>query len=684
MRTYLHIPLSVIGATALVASSLVWVSAQQRPAPPAPIDADDIGGVVTSAKGPEAGVWVIAETTELPTKFARIVVTDDRGRYVVPDLPRASYQVFVRGYGLLDSTRQTAKPGQQLNLTALVAPDARAAAQVYPAAWWLSMVPLPDDREAQKKFTMDMKECYDCHQVGNKATREMSPAMSAGTSSLLEAWERRTKVGPSGPQMGTTFMAIGDHRKAFADWTDRIARGEAPKAAPPRPAGVERNIVITEWDWGTPTDGRSDNAASDTRNARVNANGPIYGASEMTDTLSILDPAEHTSTVVKIVPGAPNMVSAFNASPTPSPTWGPDVWKRSADPRSIAIDGQARVWLAVRSREAQKQPAFCGEGSSNTFARYYPLRQSGRQVALFDPKTKQFSFFDTCFSADHNMISPDNKIYFGQTGAIGWVDITAWDKTHDAEASQGWCPAVLDTNGDGQISEWTEPNAPVDPAKDHRINFGCYSIAVNPKDGSLWCSGIGRGDKRLMRMEKGSNPPQILPIRVLRASIRRVDRRERLGRPRNRHQRRRLAELARERTLLGVRSHEVQVNARPERDGAELPGRLDVLSQERSDLHQQRLPRERELPHAHGRARRARPRQGRADVRVGEHRRDRSAEPEDEAVRHAARAVSDGILPAIRERTHRQPERWLERQGTLGRLRELRGVAHRGRARNVT
>ena len=41
-------------------------------------------------KGPEAGVWVIAETTDLPTKFARIVVTDDRGRYVIPDLPKAT------------------------------------------------------------------------------------------------------------------------------------------------------------------------------------------------------------------------------------------------------------------------------------------------------------------------------------------------------------------------------------------------------------------------------------------------------------------------------------------------------------------------------------------------------------------------------------------------------------------
>ncbi|MBI4460256.1 MAG: carboxypeptidase regulatory-like domain-containing protein, partial [Acidobacteria bacterium] len=63
------------------------------------IDADDIGGVVSSAKGPEAGVWVIAETMDLPTKFVRVVVTDDQGRYLVPDLPKANYSVWVRGYG---------------------------------------------------------------------------------------------------------------------------------------------------------------------------------------------------------------------------------------------------------------------------------------------------------------------------------------------------------------------------------------------------------------------------------------------------------------------------------------------------------------------------------------------------------------------------------------------------------
>jgi hypothetical protein len=154
--------------------------------------AQPISGVVTSSKGPEAGVWVIAETEDLPTKFARIVVTDDQGRYLVPDLPSANYQVFVRGYGLLDSPRQAAKPGQQLNVRVGIAPDARSAAQVYPAAWWLSMLTLPDDKGFQRKFPMDMKDCFDCHQVGTKTTREIGPNSAPGAASTLEAWDRRT------------------------------------------------------------------------------------------------------------------------------------------------------------------------------------------------------------------------------------------------------------------------------------------------------------------------------------------------------------------------------------------------------------------------------------------------------------------------------------------------------------
>src|SRR5438045_5823671 len=99
------------------------------------IDNDDIGGVVTGPKGPEAGVWVIAETRDLPVRFIKIVVTDDQGRYVVPDLPKANYDVWVRGYGLVDSPKVKSEPGKQLNLTAVPAPDEKADAPSYPATY---------------------------------------------------------------------------------------------------------------------------------------------------------------------------------------------------------------------------------------------------------------------------------------------------------------------------------------------------------------------------------------------------------------------------------------------------------------------------------------------------------------------------------------------------------------------
>ena len=87
------------------------------------IDRDDIGGVVKGRNGPEAGVWVIAETKDLGTRYIKAVVTDDQGRYVLPDLPSANYDIWVRGYGLVDSPRLRSGPGRTVNLTAVPAPD---------------------------------------------------------------------------------------------------------------------------------------------------------------------------------------------------------------------------------------------------------------------------------------------------------------------------------------------------------------------------------------------------------------------------------------------------------------------------------------------------------------------------------------------------------------------------------
>src|SRR3954470_11150756 len=87
-----------------------------------------IGGVVSGPNGPEAGVWVIAETTDLPTKYAKIVVTDDNGRYVIPQLPKATYSVWSRGYGLKDSVKTQAAPGKTVKIETAAA-SAREAAE---------------------------------------------------------------------------------------------------------------------------------------------------------------------------------------------------------------------------------------------------------------------------------------------------------------------------------------------------------------------------------------------------------------------------------------------------------------------------------------------------------------------------------------------------------------------------
>src|SRR4051812_35615726 len=113
-------------AIAGLAVFLTATRAQQPAGIAVAVDNDDIGGVVTGPKGPEAGVWVIADTADLPTRFTKIVVTDDRGRYLIPDLPKANYSVWVRGYGLVDSPKVSAAPGKVMNLTAVVAPNPRA------------------------------------------------------------------------------------------------------------------------------------------------------------------------------------------------------------------------------------------------------------------------------------------------------------------------------------------------------------------------------------------------------------------------------------------------------------------------------------------------------------------------------------------------------------------------------
>src|SRR5271155_2329224 len=141
----LYSSVAAIALAVLVVAAPARVQAQQTA--PVDIGATDLGGVVTGPNGPEAGVWVIAETADLPTKMVKIVVTDELGRYVMPDLPKANYTVWVRGYGLVDSPKVQATPGKVLNLKAVVAPSPAAAAEYYPAMYWYSLLKIPERSE---------------------------------------------------------------------------------------------------------------------------------------------------------------------------------------------------------------------------------------------------------------------------------------------------------------------------------------------------------------------------------------------------------------------------------------------------------------------------------------------------------------------------------------------------------
>src|SRR3984893_11170815 len=187
-------PLGLISVGVILAASLGGLSAQPR-GETVSIGSLDIGGVVTSTKGPEDGVWVIAETTDLPTKFVKIVVTDDGGRYVLPQLPKANYKLWVRGYGLVDSQPIQVTPGKILNLKAVVAPSPRAAAEYYPAIYWFSLLKVPDKSEfpgtgpkgngipetmksqGQWLHLVKTDSCWSCHQLGDKATHEIPKSL---------------------------------------------------------------------------------------------------------------------------------------------------------------------------------------------------------------------------------------------------------------------------------------------------------------------------------------------------------------------------------------------------------------------------------------------------------------------------------------------------------------------------
>ncbi len=523
-RRRLYLGVAAIGFAGFLAFVPVQANAQT-----VAIDDNDIGGVVTGASGPEAGVWVIAETTDLPTKYAKMVVTDDQGRYVIPDLPTANYSVWVRGYGLVDSPKMRAKPGQHLDLAAVKAPNEAAAAHYYPAIYWYSMMKIPPESDfggktnipaklTQVDWLKQMKNigCVGCHQLGQESTRTI-PAQFGPIKTYEGAWLRRIQSGQSGEQMTNQLAGgfAGVPFKYLGDWTERVAHGELPKSKPQRPQGVERNIVVESWEWGTEKKYLHDLISSDRRNPTVNAYGPLYGSNEYSsDNMPILDPKTDKVSFFKMPVRDPSMPESLGpghaASLKPlqeSAYWGDEkIWDTRANNHNSMFDEKGRLWLAATIR-GQDNPAWCKKGSDHPSAKVFPLDRSPRQVAMLDPKTMKYTFIDTCFGTHHPQFGydADDTLWLSGTGPVaGWVNTKVFDETGDEKKAVGWSPFVLDTNGNGKRDDYVEPNQPIDPAKDKRIvpGSGPYAVMPSPTDGSIWYTvGVFGGPPGFLRFD---------------------------------------------------------------------------------------------------------------------------------------------------------------------------------------
>ena len=526
MKRFVYSSVFAIAIAVFLAATPAPVSAQS-----VAISKNDIGGVVTGPHGPEAGVWVIAETHDLPTRYAKMVVTDERGRYVVPDLPKGKYDVWVRGYGLIDSPKVQSEPGRHLNLTAVLAPNEAAAAQYYPAIYWFAMLKIPTadqfggksdipEKITQADWLTAIKNqaCVGCHQLGQLGTRTI-PAALGTFKTGEEAWARRIQSGQAAPLMINPIAGKfnGVPLKYFGDWTDRIAKGELPSVKPERPQGIERNVVVTTWDWGNDKQYLHDLISSDKRDPTVNAYGKLYGSPEYaTDHLPVLDPKTGVVTYLTPPEGA-DVPEAFGdvggvghaAIEKPmaaSAYWGKDqVWDTKFDNHNDMFDDKGRVWM-TGTNHTPGTPAYCRKGSDNPYAKVFPIEKNERQLAMYNLKTDKFTFVDTCYGTHHLQFGfdKDNTLWTSGGGMLAtWLNTKVFDETGDVEKAEGWAPFVLDTTGNGKLDDFTKPGEPRDPNKDMMIGgSGTYAVMPNPADGSVWYTvNVFAGPGGIMRFD---------------------------------------------------------------------------------------------------------------------------------------------------------------------------------------
>jgi mono/diheme cytochrome c family protein len=449
------------------------------------------GQVVNSQGAAEAGVWVIAETDSLPTNFRKIVVTNDEGRFVLPELPSTRYHVWVRGYGLTDSQKLEATPGDKLSLKVEQAASAQEAASLYPANYWLSMMEAPSTEalknaehpyaSAEDWLSQFKLNCTICHQPGSAPARAVFPSREATDYGLKKAGEMNLLA----EQLNRDILL-----DVLENWGEKIAAGETPEAAPPRPEGIERNFVITQWEYGGEYTYAHDVISTDKRNPHLYPDEKIYGLDIGNDHLLVLDPGKHKWEQMKLpdyqhakpwceqtykpLGGGEEIPVGAQLLGCPEPgvmTPHMGAYQNPVNPHNPMMDDTGKVWMTMQVRRewGEDLPEFCK--NDPLIAGEYHHRQLG----YYDTGTGEIIPIDTCFGTHHLQFDDNGVLWVnGDSNVIGWLDTKEFDpdKPETLETAQGWSEGVADTDGDGT------PDKPI-------IGYR-YSIIPNPARGDVW------------------------------------------------------------------------------------------------------------------------------------------------------------------------------------------------------
>lgn len=300
------------------------------------------------------------------------------------------------------------------------------------------------------------QSCQSCHALGSQNIRHPRRELGEFANST-EMWLRRIQSGQAMTNMATSIARLGPERglSLFADWTDRIARGELPADRPRRPEGLERTMVVALWDWVEPTTYLHDAISTDKRSPTLYPNGPIYGSpEESTDDVPVLDPTTHRVWKIRHPVAHPRTPSAADEPRGPSPFWGEEaIWDGRTSNQNLIRDQRGLLWFAARIRPASAQPDWCKAGGDHPSARVAPLPAANRHLSVHDPRTQRFDLIDTCFNTHHLYFGYDADdtlwtSWGGPTGgAIGWLNTRRYLETRDARSSQGWAPMIVDVPG---------------------------------------------------------------------------------------------------------------------------------------------------------------------------------------------------------------------------------------------